>query len=134
MDSNSGTNTSTSCTNAGKDKHNYFNYNLSFPAGVAVRGIEVRLNARVDSSSNTPQMCVQLSWDGGATWTATKSTTTLTTTNTAYTLGGAADTWGRSWTLPQLANTAFRVRITNVASSTARDFFLDAVAVRVSYQ
>ena len=63
-----------------------------------------------------------------------RRTTTLTTTNTAYTLGGAADTWGRSWTLPQLANTAFRVRITNVASSTARDFFLDAVAVRVSYQ
>jgi hypothetical protein len=134
LDANSGTNTSTGCTNAGKDKHVYLNYNVSLPAGVAIRGIEVRLDAKVSAATNTPQMCVQLSWNGGSSWTAAQSTATLTTTAATYVLGGAADTWGRSWTLAQFANSAFRVRIINVASSTALTFSLDGVGVRVTYQ
>ena len=41
--------------------------------------------------------------------------------------GGAADTWGRTWTAAELNN--LRVRITNVASSTARTFSLDWLPV-----
>ena len=134
VDANSGTNSNTSCTNTGKDRHIYSNYNVSLPVGVAIRGIEVRLDAKVSSTANAPKMCVQLSWDGGTSWTAAQSTATLTTTTATYMLGTAADTWGRAWTVPQLVNSAFRVRITNVASSTARTFSLDGVAVRVTYQ
>jgi hypothetical protein len=134
VDSNSGTNTNTGCTNAGKDKHLYFNYNLNVPSGATIRGIEVRLDARVSSTTSAPRMCVQLSWNGGTSWTAAQNTGTLTTSTAVYTLGGAANTWGRSWTPAQLANGTFRVRISNVASSTARTFYLDGVAVRVSYQ
>jgi hypothetical protein len=134
LDSNSGTSTSTSCTNSGKDKHNYFDYGFALPAGVAIRGIEVRLDAAVNNTGNTPRMCVQLSWNGGSSWTATNMTPTLTTTTATYTLGGATDTWGRTWTVGNLANGSFRVRIINVAGSTARTFSLDGVAVRVTYQ
>jgi hypothetical protein len=35
---------------------------------------------------------MELSWDGGTTWTAAKSTGTLSTAEGAYTVGGAADT------------------------------------------
>ncbi|MBI5034619.1 MAG: fibronectin type III domain-containing protein [Chloroflexi bacterium] len=132
IDNNSGTSSTTSCTSTQKDKHRYYNYNISLP-GATVAGIEVRLDAKVDSASNSPKMCVQLSWDGGTTWTATKSTPTLTTSEATYILGGAADTWGRTWSLSNLSNTSFRVRIINVASSTARDFSLDWIAVRVTY-
>ncbi len=134
IDTNSGTNTNTSCTNAGKDKHNYFNYNFNVPGGASIRGIEVRLHARVDSTANAPRMCVQLSSDGGTTWTTALSTTNLTTTNVVYTLGGATNTWGRTWTAGDFSNANFRVRIIDVASSTARDFSLDSVAVQVTYQ
>ncbi|WP_374089793.1 N,N-dimethylformamidase beta subunit family domain-containing protein [Methylomicrobium lacus] len=138
VDTNSGTGTGTSCTGTGKDKHVYYNYGISLPVGAAIKGIEVRLDAKVDSTANTPNMCVQLSWDGGTTWTAAKSTATLTTTEATYVLGGAADLWGRTtWNISDLLNTSFRVRIIDVASSTganARDFSLDWVAVRVSYQ
>ena len=65
QDVNSGSNTNSSCTNKGKDKHQFYNYNVSLPGGVTVKGIEVRLDAFVDAASNSPTMCVQLSWNGG---------------------------------------------------------------------
>jgi hypothetical protein len=133
VDTNSGTNTSTSCTDAGKDKHNYYNYGFTIPSGTTIRGIEVRLDARVDNTSGAPKICVQLSSDGGATWTTTKSTSTLSTSEATYLLGGSADTWGRSWTNAQFSNTNFRIRVINVASNTSRDFSLDWISPKVYY-
>jgi len=134
VDTNSGTNTNTSCTNAGKDKHIYYNYGFNLPSGASIAGIQVRLDARVDATAGAPRMCVQLSWDGGSTWTAAKTTATLTTSEATYILGGAADTWGRAWTVSNVSDTGFRTRIINVASNTNRDFSLDLAAVQVTYQ
>jgi len=138
QDVNSGTNNSSSCTQNSKDKHRFYDYNISLPGGATVTGIEVRLDAFVDGvASNAPRICIQLSWDGGATWTTAKQTTTLTTSEAAYVLGSAVDTWGRTWTSTNLSNTNFRIRVIDVASgsgATSRDFSLDWVAVRVSYQ
>ena len=133
VDNNSGSNNGTSCTATTKDRHRFFNYGISVPAGSAIQGIEVRLQAKADSTGGSPQMCVELSWDGGTTWTAAKSTPTLSTTELTYILGSATDKWGRTWSIGELSNTGFRVRITDVANNTARDFSLDWVAVRVSY-
>lgn len=138
QDVNSGTNNNASCTHNSKDKHNFYNFNISLPSGATVTGVEVRLDARVDSvGSNAPRLCVQLSWNGGATWTTAKQSSTLTTTELSYFLGSTSDTWGRSWTPTNLSNANFRVRVIDVASgsgATSRDFFLDWIAVRVSYQ
>lgn len=134
VDTNSGTGTSTSCTSSGKDKHLFYNYGLSIPTGATIKGIEVRLDAKVDSTSGSPKLCVQLSWDGGASWTAAKSTARLTTSGATYMLGSATDTWGRSWTVGNVTDANFRVRLISVASSTSRDFSLDWIAVQVTYQ
>ncbi len=134
VDTNSGSNTNSSCTNTGKDRHNFYNYNVSVPTGATIKGIEVRLDAKADSTTGAPKICVQLSWDGGTTWTTAKNTTTLTTAEATYTLGGAADTWGRTWTVANLSNTSFRVRVINVATNAQRDFSLDWVSVQVTYQ
>ena len=135
IDTDSGTGTGTSCTGAGKDKHNYFNYNFIVPSGVAIRGIQVRLAARVDSTLlSSPRMCAQLSWNGGTSWTTALITPTLSTATTTYILGGTTNTWGRTWTVGDFSNANFRVRIIDIASSTARDFSLDGVAVQVTYQ
>ena len=133
VDINSGTGSSTSCTSSSKDKHRFYDYSFSLPGGVTVKGIEVRLDAKVDSTSGSPKMCVQLSWDAGISWTTAKLTPRLGRTEATYTLGGATDTWGRSWSLGDFDNANFRLRIINVASSTARDFSLDWVAVKISY-
>jgi hypothetical protein len=129
-DINSGSGTGTSCTSTGKDRHRFFNYGFAIPSASSITGIEVRLDARADSTSGAPKMCVQLSWDGGTTWTAAKSTATLATSVGAFSLGSANDTWGRTWSAANLADASFRVRVINVSSSTSRDFFLDWVGVR----
>jgi hypothetical protein len=133
VDNNSGTNTSTSCTNSGKDKHLYYGFGVNLPVGVAVRGIEVRLDGKADSTSGAPKFCVQLSWNGGTTWTAAKSTVTLSTTEQTFILGSPTDRWGRTWALGDFSNTNLRMRVIDVSSSAARDFSLDWVAVRVTY-
>jgi glucose/arabinose dehydrogenase len=133
-DTNSGTNNNTNCGNAGKDRHQVRDFSLTLPAGkTTVRGFEVRLDAKVDSTNNAPRICVQLSWNGGSSWTAAKSTPTLSTTEQTYILGGPTDLWGRSsWTTSQFSNANFRVRVASVASSSARDFSLDAIGVRIT--
>ncbi len=133
-DTNSGSGTSTSCANSGKDSHQFYNYNISIPNGASIDGIEVRLDAKVDSTTGAPKMCAQLSWDGGSNWTSTQSTSTLSTSNQTYTLGGPADTWGRVWnSATNFTNANFRLRVINVASNTSRDFSLDWAAVKVYY-
>ena len=133
VDMNSGTNNNTSCTSNRKDRHTFYNHSFSIPSGATITGIEVRTDGRVDSTSGAPRFCVQLSWNGGVSWTSAKSTATLTTSEATYLLGGTADTWGRSWATGDFSDANFRVRITNVASNTSRDFSLDWIAVQVTY-
>ncbi|HSJ85828.1 MAG TPA: PQQ-binding-like beta-propeller repeat protein [Anaerolineales bacterium] len=132
-DTDSGTNKSTSCTDNGKDKHRYYNYNISIPATAVIQGIQVRLDARADGTGGSPKICVQLSWDGGITWTTARSTTTLSTSEATYSLGSTSDTWGRTWNSGNFSNANFRLRVIDVASNPSRDFFLDYVAVNVTY-
>lgn len=133
VDNNSGTGTSTACTNSGKDRHQFYNYNLTVPAGATIQGIEVQLVAKADSTSGAPKICVALSWNGGATWTTAKTTGTLATSKARYIVGGVADTWGRTWSSGDFSNANFRLRLTDVSSSTARDFSLDFAGVQVRY-
>lgn len=133
-DTNSGTAVSTSCTSAYKDKHRFASYGFTIPVGVAINGIEVRLDAKVDSTAASPKICVQLSWNGGTSWTTAKSTTTLTTAEATYILGSPTDSWGHTWNNTEFSNASFRVRVINVASSVQRDFSLDWIAVNVYYQ
>ena len=132
-DASSGTGTSTSCTATGKDRHIFYDYGISIPTGSTINGIEVRTDAWADSKSGIPRLCVQLSWNGGATWTTNQTAPNLTTSETTNILGSTSDNWGRTWSATELNNTNFRVRITDVAASTARTFSLDWVSVQVTY-
>ena len=130
-DRDSGTNTALSCTDTGKDRHRYYNYGFSIPGGVTVNGIEVRLEVEMDNA--TGYICIQLSWDGGVTWTAPKQTLNLGPSPTVYTLGAAADAWGRTWTAPEFGNSTFRVRVIDVANGASSRFRLDWVGAQVHY-
>ncbi|HXF85448.1 MAG TPA: M14 family metallopeptidase [Anaerolineales bacterium] len=133
VDTNSGTGTSTSCTSTAKDRHTLSNFGFNIPAGATIQGIEVKLNSRVDSTSGSPRFCVQLSWNGGTTWTSPITSATLSTNETIYLIGGVTNTWGRTWTNTDFNDANFRVRLTMIASNTSRDFSLDWVGVQVRY-
>ena len=140
-DINAGTTSETTCNTANRDRHRYYDYGISIPAGSTIHGIEVRLDAWVDNGVSNAFICGELSWDGGTTWTAFRSsspyldigTIYLKTSEYSFIVGGEADDWGRTWSNTEFTNTNFRLRITNVAAGTNRDFSLDWVAVEVYY-
>ncbi len=133
VDNKSGTADDTTCADANADRHVFKGYGVSLAAGAAINGIVVRLDAYGDNSSNSPVMCVELSWDGGVSWTVAKTTPVLANSLTTYTLGSATDTWGRPWIASELADGLFAVRITNTQANKDKDFYLDLVAVNVTY-
>jgi hypothetical protein len=133
-DVNSGSSNSTDCSHNGKDRHRFFSFPFALPGEATVSGIEVRLDANADSAAGLPVMCIELSWDGGASWTAAQLTPPLGTSETTYLLGGPADSWGYGWSAAELNSGQLQVRITNVSAAVARDFYLDWVAVQVYYQ
>jgi PKD repeat protein len=119
--------------NGAGDRHRYYNYNFNIPAGATITGIEVRLDWWLDRTGGTNSMNAELSWNGGTSWTAAKTDTTETTSEHTTILGNSADTWGHSWTVNELSNANFRVRLTCNSSFWRRDFYLDWVPVRVYY-
>lgn len=134
-DINSGNGPGSSCSSNDKDKHQFYGYTFAVPQNATILGIEVRLDAKVDSTAGLPKMCVQLSSDGGATWTPVYRTTpTLSQSEQTYILGGATDLWGRTWLPTDFYSANFRIRIVNVTTSLGPDFWLDWAAVKVYYR
>ena len=131
QDLKSGTNRIVSCTDTGKDRHRFSGYGLTVPSTATVNAIEVQLDAFTSTGNGIGRICVQLSGDGGATWTTAKSTPNLGTAPATYLLGG--DLWGTTWTPAQLSNANFRVRVIDVDDTGNKGFSLDYVGVRIIY-
>ncbi len=133
-DTNSGTNTTNSCTSSAKDKHRFWGYAFDLPASVsAIEGITVEPVVGMGSNGGTSWLCIQLSWNGGTSWTAAQSVALTTRNLTAYTLGGASDTWGRSWAPSDLGPSRLRVRVIDSSTQSSKDFNLDGLGVSVTY-
>ena len=115
------------------DSHRYYGYDFGLPGGAAIQGIEVRLDWYLDSTQGNSRLQVQLSWDGGTSWTDAKTTNKGNTTETTEILGGSSDTWGRSWALGELSDSNFRLRVTCTSNKSERDFYLDWVSLNVYY-
>jgi len=115
------------------DRHIFYNYGINIPTDAITYGIEVRLDWQLDSTSGTNYMDVDLSWNGGSSWTSTKRDSNETTSEHTTVLGGPADAWGRAWSASDFSNSNFRVRVHAYSSDSARDFYLDWIPVRVTY-
>ncbi len=120
----------TYATTSSANTHTYNNNNFGIPVSNQINGIAVKLEIAGTIAGGTVD--VQLSWDGGASWTTAKTTPTLQNTDTVYTLGGASDLWGRSWAVGQFSNENFRVRLTGAPNNNT--IKLDAIQVRVYNQ
>jgi len=111
-----------------EEEHRYWGYGISIPSGNKITGIEVLVDARADD--DPASLYVELSWNGGGSWTTTGYRAgPMPESWHQYVLGGAADTWGRTWTAGELGDGVFRVRLRSV-----EDARLDWVAVRVYYE
>jgi hypothetical protein len=133
MDVDSGQNTTITCSPKKEDSHVFHNFSFTIPSGARIQGIEVRMDAWADSTESDPRLCVQLSWNGGASWSEQEMTLPLQTSEATYIVGGPAMLWEYDWTPAEFTGNNFHVRVISDASSPDRDFFLDWVAARVYY-
>jgi hypothetical protein len=138
-DSNSGTGTATACgsgatPDATKDRHRFWGFVTGLPGTVtSIIGIRVRVDLALNNATGTTNLCAQLSWDAGTTWTTLKTVSIPSSSEGPYIFGSTTDTWGRTWTPAQLNTTNFRVRLIDASASTSKQFQLDYVAVSVTY-
>ena len=135
VDANTGSSgRSMSCANAANDRERYWGYAFGLPGSVtSIDGVTVRADAGMNNNGGSSNLCVQLSWDGGTSWTTAKSVTLSGSAIASYTFGSSSDTWGHTWTSGQLSTSSFRVRLIDATSNPNKDYRLDYVAVTVQY-
>ena len=117
------------------DQHDFATFAFGIPGGATIDGIEVVIEASVTTATGgTDIICVNISPDGGATWATAKATADLTSTDATFTLGGAADTWGRAWTDTEFSDVNFLLRLMPDASGSGLlDFQVDVLSTKVYY-
>ncbi len=108
-------------------RQSYGTFGFNVAPGNTVNGITVKFEASASTNAGTIQAA--LSWDGDTSVTAVQTTATLSTVDNVYTLGGATDTWGHSFTPTELNNTNFRLRI--ISQTSSNTVKVDAVQVKV---
>jgi hypothetical protein len=120
---------------ARKDRHRWWGFAFGLPGSVtSVDGIQVLATLKLSNNGGTTNLCTQLSWDAGLTWTTIKSQTVSGgTTLTVYTFGGTSDTWGRTWGVGEFGTASFRVRVIDASTQSTKIFQLDALRVQVTY-
>jgi hypothetical protein len=105
-------------------------YGFTIPAGATINGIEVQVEGR-SAVAGTVNYGVGVSWDTGTSWTTEKTDSYTTTTDATDTFGGATDTWGRTWTVAELANANFQFRIHKISGTPNLE--IDFIQIRVFY-
>lgn len=115
------------------DRHRYYDYGISLPGGSSVFGIEVRLDWWLSLTDGANSLSVELSWDGGTSWTTAKTDTEETTSEHTGVLGARNDTWGHTWSVSELSDANFRVRVTCNTDYSGQGFSLDWIPVKVHY-
>ncbi len=116
---------------------NATNYGFNIPDDATINGITVEINRMSsDDAANKSINDVTLQLLGG---TGVGSNKALATDwpilMTAQSYGGAADTWGQTWTTNQINSTGFGVTISveNQSSSSTRTASLDYIRITVTY-
>ena len=123
-----------SATNVGGDgdRHRFYDYGISLKSSCGISGIEVRLDWWLSALGGGNSMDVELSWDGGTSWTAAKTDAVESTSERSAILGGSSDTWGRTWAAAELSDSNFWARVTTNGSG-GLTYYLDWAPVKVYY-
>ncbi len=126
----------TAVTTGGAAKtHVFLDYPLDaadIPNSANIEGIGVRVDWKIDATGDNSLIKVELSWDGGLSWTVAKTSTELSTTEETVILGGSSEDWGHNWDVDELTDANFRVKIT-ADSDAEHAFSFDWIPVTIYY-
>ncbi len=124
----------TSATQGHQQDYYGFTFNIT-ESSIEVIGISLVVVAK--HSLGVGQLLIDLSWDGGTSWTEQRDNVGnnfgLTEEVISYHIdasSGITDDWGRSWAVDEFSTDNFRVRIENnsIAGTMSIDYFLVKVA------
>lgn len=117
------------------NQQGYGNFGIpTIPAGSTIDGIQVAVEAKADwiGPAGNRYFTVQLSWDGGVSFTIAKTTLNFGKGEDTQLLGRAMDKWERTWLPGEFANSSFRVRL-GASLATGHILYLDHLQVKVYY-
>jgi hypothetical protein len=103
------------------------NFGIFVPGNSIIEGIIVQM----EGYTGGRQVTVEISGNGGATWSSTKITSFSASKGTLF-LGDELDKWGTTWTADSFSTGNFRIRL--VTNNGAGTIYIDHVSVKVYYQ
>ena len=110
----------------------YYNFTFGVSSGATIDGIEATWEGEQSGPYTGNMMDVDISWNGGATYTSAKTIVDNSGSgDITVTLGSSSDTWGRSWSDTDFSNTNFRIRGKNIHASGP--WVVDHIQVKVYY-
>ena len=109
----------------------YKNFNISIPDVSTIDGIQIKLVGR---STQTRNLAVALSWDGGTNFSPDSNVDFTNGASSDETLikGTPTTTWGHIWSSSELNNTNFRLRVRD-SNDGDGDVYIDVLEVIVYY-
>ena len=102
---------------------------ISIPAGATIKGIEVAVEANTTVPSGGYNLMVQLSKDGGSSFTTAKSSTIKGSTDVNYTYGGQTDLWGTTWSYSDFGSN-FRIKL-QINATIGDGYFINVDHIRI---
>jgi hypothetical protein len=125
---------SSDCADPQNDRHVFWGYVFGLPVTVtSIDGIAIRADVSLNNNGGDDYLCIELSWNGGSSWTAAQRVQLPNSTFRTYSFGGPTSTWGRAWAVSELSSTAFRIRVTNATSHPTKTYNLDYLAAQVFF-
>jgi hypothetical protein len=104
------------------------NFGFSLPSTAVIDGIEVEIESK-NSVATTKNYTVGISYNSGTSWVSKSDS--VAETEQIDTLGGSADTWGRSWSYSEFDNGVFRLRMQTTSGTGS--WSVDRVRVKIYY-
>lgn len=110
-----------------------FGFNGLIPAGNQIDGIELAVEERYTGAGVNHSFDWRLSWNLGTNFTASKNKAVSSIdTDATDTVGGAADTWGRTWAIADFNDANFAVEVTG-SSFSVTTMEIDLLQCKVYY-
>jgi hypothetical protein len=110
-------------------------FGLQVPVGSSIYGIELSIEKSASDTSNNSSLDVELSWDGGSSFSTTGNSASFSNgSDDLASFGGSADTWGRVWTADEINNhLAVRLTGTVPGDSDTNFVYVDSIQVNVHH-
>lgn len=113
----------------GNEEQIYESFAISIPGGSTINGLEVTAEGAAGFENST--LGIELSYDGGTSWTTQKTDVFSDGADQTKTYGGSADTWGRTWAVSEFSNANFKLRADFVTGSL--NILVDHIQVKIYY-